>query len=345
MDEVLQRATMPFSVLLQGLVVGALPENWPVVGPLGRPLLGRRNTLARWAYRRRVESWRDVMRSHALYHTTWYRPCPVEGIPSVVVVYDMVTEAMPGQYHGSAEEDWRAKRKAVESAAAIITISETTKHHLLRMFPNLECEVTAIPLGADHFERTQIEAHEVRKQTHPYALFVGDRVGYKNFQCLLEAMLASEWPREVALKVAGKRPTEAELACVRFMGLEGKVEFVGSVPDEELGALYNEAAVFVFPSRFEGFGLPLLEAQARGTPVVATDMEIFREVGGDAFLPCDSKSPSCIATAVASALEPATRDRLIKAGFENVRRFTWDETARKTQDVWQACLIHSGTGI
>jgi glycosyltransferase involved in cell wall biosynthesis len=136
--------------------------------------------------------------------------------------------------------------------------------------------------------------------------------------------------------VAGSSFSSAEEDCLRYTGLREAVDVCGLVSNEDLASLYAEAAAFVFPSLFEGFGLPMLEAQARLAPVVANDMAIFHEVGGDAFLPCDCRNPVAIAKAITEVMAPATRSRLLEAGQRNVKRFTWDEMARKTFEVWKS---------
>lgn len=138
------------------------------------------------------------------------------------------------------------------------------------------------------------------------------------------------------LKVAGPHFSPAEEACFRLLELEKRVEYCGFVSNEGLADLYAQAAAFVFPSLFEGFGLPILEAQARSAAVVAHDMAVFHEVAGDAFLPCDCRNPSLLARAITKAMEPSIRERLINAGLGNVKRYTWAETARKTKAVWES---------
>lgn len=335
-EEVLSRTKEDFSILLQNPLASRVPEAWNLIDPLGSPAR-RIDLIRRRKYLKRARERAASIARHSVFHSSWFRLCPVPGLPTVVTIYDMVSEAMPTQYWGDAAGHSRAKAEAIKAADAIITISEATKLDLLRLYPEIRAEVHAIPLGADHLpvlldDHRQVSA---RTDTEPYVLFVGDRVGYKNFHCLLEAMRQSEWPRGVRLKVAGPALSSAEEACLRFMGLHGAVDLCGFVTNEGLASLYAEAAAFVFPSLFEGFGLPLLEAQARMAPVVANDMAVFHEVGGDAFLPCDCRNPAAIAKAVEKAMAPAARSRLLEAGQNNVKRFSWDETARRTVEVWK----------
>lgn len=337
--EVLRRSDLDFSLLLQRPLVGTVPAGWNLIEPLG-PLAKPMDFLGRWKRRKCFKQRLKSISEHAVFHSTWFRLCPVPGIPTIVTIYDMVSVAMPTRYWGDAAGHFSAKAAAIKAADAIITISETTKQDLLKLFPDIRVEVHAIPLGADHFEISSSNPLQNNFSqginNESYALFVGDRVGYKNFHSLLEAMCQSEWPRGVRLKVAGPPFSLAEEACLRFMGLQDKVDVCGLVTNDDLAYLYAGATAFVFPSLFEGFGLPLLEAQARHAPVVANDMAIFHEVGGNAFLPCDCRNPALIAKAVSDLTHAGRRESLIQAGLENVKRYTWAETARKTKAVWES---------
>lgn len=341
LHEILTRTEEEFSILLHKPLAGPVPENWDIIQPLGASPESRWDILQRFRYREKAKKWRETIRSFDVFHSTWFRLAPIPGIPTVVTIYDMVTEAMPYRYFGNGEGDSLAKTRAIEVADAIITISEATKTDLLKLFPDIRTKVYAIPLGADHFNlaATSSVSKTVADQANgaPYVLFVGDRVGYKNFQALLEAMREMDWPSGVRLKVAGPKFSPVEEACLRLLELEKRVEHCGFVSNKGLADLYAQAVAFVFPSLFEGFGLPILEAQARGTAVVANDMAVFHEVAGDAFIPCDCRNPALISKAVSDLLNSGSRERLIKAGFENVKRFSWAETARKTQEIWHVC--------
>jgi glycosyltransferase involved in cell wall biosynthesis len=120
------------------------------------------------------------------------------------------------------------------------------------------------------------------------------------------------------------------------LGLERRVRFLGHVPKEELGALYRGAACLVLPSRYEGFGLPVLEAMASGTPVVASTAGALPEVAGDAAVLVPPGDPLALADGIERAL--ADRDRLRELGLERSREFTWAETARRTAAVYEELL-------
>jgi len=123
---------------------------------------------------------------------------------------------------------------------------------------------------------------------------------------------------------------------VRRLGLEQRVDLAGHVQREELAALYRGAACLVFPSRYEGFGLPVLEAMASGTPVVATAAGAVPEVAGDAAILVEPGQPEAIADGVRRAL--ADRERLVAAGLQRASQFSLTETARRTLAVYRELL-------
>ena len=135
---------------------------------------------------------------------------------------------------------------------------------------------------------------------------------------------------------AEKRGGDEVRSAIERLGLERRVELAGYVEREGLAALYRGAACLVFPSRYEGFGLPVLEAMASGTPVVATPAGAVPEVAGDAAVLVEPGDPRRSRTGIGQAL--ADRDRLVAAGLERARQFSWAETARRTLAVYRELL-------
>jgi glycosyltransferase involved in cell wall biosynthesis len=338
MDELLRRVECPISLFLENPAVGSIPKEWNIIDPLGPSPESPINLVGRCKYRERAKKWRKEIQSHSVFHTSYFRQCPIPRIPSVVVVHDMVCEVMPHLFAKDPSLEISIKREAFEKADAIIAISDNTKKDFLLFYPEFQNKVSVVKHGADHLAfsgaRKQIVARFEGQE--PFALFVGDRVGYKNFHTLMDAVGVETWPQGLALWVAGPKFSSAELAAMRYRGLSERIQHLGLVDEAELDWLYRNTACFIFPSLFEGFGFPILEAQARSSPVLANDMPIFHEVGGNAFLPCDCRNPTLIAKAVSDSLHAGIRERLIEEGLENVKRFTWAESARKTKALWES---------
>jgi len=208
--------------------------------------------------------------------------------------------------------------RAVRSADHVLLVSERTRRDVVTKYGIAESKATVTPNGVDPSFRPG--------GTHDgYVLFVGAIQARKNPLAALEAAAAVGLP----LVVAGP---ERDAGLGRSLR-SGGAELRGYVPKEDLAGLYQGAAMLVLPSRFEGFGLPVLEAMACGTPVVAADEPALREVGGDAVVYIEEGD---VAAAARQAL--ADRARLSAAGIERARAFSWVETARRTADVYRKVI-------
>jgi glycosyltransferase involved in cell wall biosynthesis len=165
----------------------------------------------------------------------------------------------------------------------------------------------------------------------------------KNLLRLLEAYQeVRKWSQSWRLVIVGARnywKSSPVAQKVKDLGLEGQVKFTGYIPDEDLPALYNGADLFCFPSLYEGFGLPVLEAMACGTPVVTANSSSLPEVAGEAALLVDPYIVTELAAAMRRVLEdPALAEDLRQKGLERVKQFTWEKTARETIAVYEKVL-------
>jgi len=209
--------------------------------------------------------------------------------------------------------------RAVRRARRVIAVSERTKRDLVELYRVPEEKIAVTPHGVDP------AFGPGRNGAHDYLLYVGAIQTRKNPLAAAAAATAVGMP----LVVAGP---EREPALARELERRG-ADLRGYVEKDELAQLYRGAAALVLPSRYEGFGLPVLEAMACGTPVVANPDPALQEVAGDAALYAE---PDELADAIRHAL--ADRDRLVAAGFARAAQFTWDETARRTLDVYRQVL-------
>jgi glycosyltransferase involved in cell wall biosynthesis len=311
---------------LKGCRVIGLPRHFKI-GPLHRALELATETANRRLLRRLAP---DV------YHPTYYRAAtPPPGTRMVVTVYDMIHEKFPHHYPG--DDTAPAKRAACASADAVICISESARQDLLDLYPSLEAKTSVVHLAADPLFAAPSSFDSILP--FPYGLFVGGRKGYKGFDVALEAWqeIAGLHPEVRWVCVGGGGFQPAELAEIKRRGL-GDLVSQQTADDRRLAELYRGARVFVYPSRYEGFGLPILEAMACGCPVVCSRASSLPEVGGPAagyFEPGDAGG---LAQKLTTILEnPAHRAVQIQAGYEQQRRFSWDECARQTAAVYQQC--------
>jgi glycosyltransferase involved in cell wall biosynthesis len=243
--------------------------------------------------------------------------CPC---PAVVTIHDLSFEREPE--HMGARDRFVFRRvvpRAARRAARVITVSERTKRDLVELYRVPAGRIAVTPNGVDPVFRPD------GARRGEYVLFVGA------IQPRKDPLVAVRAAEEAGLPLVVVGPAkDAELA--RELERRG-ADVRGYVTKDELAELYRGAACLVFPSRFEGFGLPVLEAMASGTPVVATPDPALREVAGDAALYAEA---AALGDAVRRAL--ADRDRLTAAGFERARLFSWEETARRTADVYRGLI-------
>lgn len=332
--ELVRNSRWNCTLLVDAPVRVAVPGNAAVLARPERFPTSRR-AVALWLWRRAQREFLPTrVDASALWHSTYYEPAPHPGMTSVVTVHDLIAEIYP-HHHSVAEREVARRRDCIAHARAIVAISQATADALRAVYPEAADRVTVIHHGADHLVPPRHDEPGDSRE-RPFALFVGHRGEYKNWLTVVDALASARWPRDLPLHVVGRPLGGAEQAALRFRGVADRVAQLGVLDDAELSAAYRRASVFVFPSLMEGFGFPLLEAQAHGTPVAASDIPVFREVGGDAFVPFQPLDPDSIADAVATAIEPVQAARLRAAGLANVKRFTWAECARKTEAVWQA---------
>ena len=268
----------------------------------------------------------------------------------VVTIHDVIY-----RIHPEAHAGWRslAMRALVPLAARrsdrVIVPSRATREDLIRLLKVPAEKIDLVPngLGAPPAARWDSE-QELRSRydlgTRSFVLTVSLKRPNKNLLRLLEAMALIPGERRPILVLAGHAtPYEAELrARAVDLGLGEHTRFLGWVPSEELEGLYRSATCFVFPSLYEGFGLPVLEAMARGTPVACSNRGALIEVAGDAALLFDPQQPDAIAAAIEKLLaDPIERERLSRAGREQAAGFTWAEAARKTLKTYESAVEYS----
>ncbi|HYJ85896.1 MAG TPA: glycosyltransferase family 1 protein [Pyrinomonadaceae bacterium] len=273
-----------------------------------------------------------------LAHPTYYTLLSQDEIrsyrcPVVVTVWDMIHELFPELYPDA--EFLARKRRAIESATAVICISENTRRDLLSRYPINEDRVFVTHLASE-LDPTLIQGNE-QTPAGPYFLYVGARAGYKNFDGLLSALAAAiPLAPEIALCTVGAPFSESEQKIIARLGLNGRVENYGRVSDRQLAALYQRSLAFVYPSLYEGFGIPLLEAMQCGAPVIASNRSSIPEVVGDAAILINPEQTSELTDAlVAISNRPALRQSLIARGYDHARSFSWEETTRQTLEIYR----------
>lgn len=282
-----------------------------------------------------------------LFHPTYFNPYFLKYLrnkPFVLTVYDMIPERYPAYFFGG-DPTMAWKRQLIEQADAVVAISNNTRDDIIRFTTVDPDRISVVYLG-NPFESVQDSrcdepGREVLPLQHTYILFVGNRSGYKNFSFFISS-IAELLKREENLHVycAGGGPfTTDENHLIGTLNLLSRVHYI-RVHDTVMKQLYKNAQVFVFPSLYEGFGLPILEAFSCGCPVVLSKSSSLPEVAGDAARYFDPNDAESIAGGIESVLlDRHDREELVRKGYERLKFFSWEKTARETKRIYDN-LVH-----
>ena len=278
----------------------------------------------------------------------WMRPFPL-AIPTVLTMTDIQHEYYPEHWPAT---DVKFRRKAfpasVKQADAVIAISEFTRQGLIERLGCPADKVRTIYLGVDHAlfsgpiapsQWLDIKARYALPDG--FLLYPAGTWPHKNHLRLLQALkvLSDRGERDITLVLTGIRQFSHEdvLRAVSRLGLQGRVLHLGHIPMNDLAVLLKKARGMVFPSLFEGFGLPVLEAMAAGCPVACSDRAALPEVAGQAALYFDPTEVDAIAEAILVLwLDEGSRERLIRAGHKRAAQFSWTKCAQETLRVYES---------
>jgi len=284
-----------------------------------------------------------------LFHAPHYTLPPLRPCNAVVTIHDLIHLRFP-QYLPSPGAYYYAKLMmflATRSAQKIITVSQSSRKDIVAALKIPPDKVEVIPNGLAPCFRPLTKTMEARQLlsrfgiTGRYLLYVGSFMAHKNLKRLLEAynLLKDQQGLDHQLVLVGEGgKTKPELErWVHTKGWQHQVILTGFVPTKWLPIFYSNADVFVFPSLYEGFGFPPLEAMACGAPVVVSNRSSLPEIVGDAGVLVNPESPEEIAQAIWLILSDKNfQTQLVGRGLERARRFSWEEAAQKTLAVYQS---------
>jgi glycosyltransferase involved in cell wall biosynthesis len=273
-----------------------------------------------------------------IFHSSYFRVARGKNTRNVITVHDLIYEKGMQTGMGAVVNSFERKR-AVLRADAIICISESTKNDLLEYYgrsiysKNIDViyHGNSLTRKVDFSEIDQNRVNAVSKTSFKdYFLFVGGRSGYKNFEVALQAFCEGKFSRQgLQLVCTGTQFSKYESSIIRQLNIEKFVIACGTVSSEEMIGLYKNAIALIYPSSYEGFGLPPLEAMASGCPVIYANSSSLPEVVGDAGVMCEPLSVDQLIDSMSYILDKSIRQTYIVKGLQRSSLFSWDESARK----------------
>lgn len=296
-------------------------------------LIDRPDPLWHLAAARRVNGECAVFLSTNSYLTAWFTR-----VPTSIVIYDLVPWTHPDTANRRSAVIERATiRPALRRAAALPCISEATRADLVARFPVARDRASVIPLAADADFAEPVPMPGHPELQHPYVLAVGTLEPRKNLERLIDAWvrLPADVRGDHELALVGPRGWEE--AGILQKAADHGARLLGRVSEDELRALYAGATAFAYPSLYEGFGLPVLEAMAAGAPVITSTCSSLPEVAGEAALLVDPEDVGALTEALRRVLtDQALADDLRTRGRQRAAEFSWHRTAAETLTLLRA---------
>lgn len=281
-----------------------------------------------------------------LFHPTYYNPYFLKHLgkmPFVLTVHDMIHELYPTNF-SSRDPIKQWKKQLIEKADSVIAISNNTRNDIIR-FTNVDPNRISVIYHGNPFEFMEASHYGETSPGIPvfeksYLLFVGNRSGYKNFNFFVTsvAKILKNYKNLHIYCAGGGSFTAGEMKLLNNLNLLSKVHAV-KINDTIMKHLYKNAQAFVFPTLYEGFGLPILEAFSCGCPTVLSNSSSLSEIATDAACYIDPNDAESVVQGIESALSDRHyREDLVRKGYERLKFFSWEKTARETKRVYENLL-------
>lgn len=278
----------------------------------------------------KINRYRDVFfdcNGHGVFHSSYYRLPANRNLKIVTTVHDFTYEKF---VRGPAKwvHCWQ-KYRAIKHSDIVICVSQNTARDLMHYCPIDPSKIRVIHNGVSESYHV---LPDVQSKTNE-VLFVGARAGYKNFELAVDALVKRP---ELSLSIVGGGPlSEAEQQRLDAR-IPGRYTWLGRLSDEELNLAYNRAYALLYPSSYEGFGIPVIEAMRAGCPVIAVNVSSIPEVAGSAAILTDIADAELFANSL--SILPQRREVLVEAGIEQAKKFSWDKCFEETLQVYKELM-------
>jgi mannosyltransferase len=273
-----------------------------------------------------------INNSNFIFHSTYYRTLSKalkknNNFKEVVTVHDFTYE----HYSGGLKK-WvhsYQKKKAISAADVVICISENTKKDLLYFYPQFSSKEIRVVYNGVSSDYYRIHKLPQVKNTTSFFLFVGSRADYKNFDFTVKAIAQT---KEFSLKIVGDVLNDIEVLMLNKL-IPNRWELCKNIDNKGLNVLYNSAFALIYPSSYEGFGIPLLEAMKAGCPFIALNCSSIPEVAGNAGFLIDALDVSSFNEAVSSLKN--NREEMIKKGLDQAKKFSWEKCYQEVFHIYK----------
>lgn len=266
-----------------------------------------------------------------IFHSSYYRISSNPKAVNITTVHDFTYEYF-AKGLSKTIHCWQ-KHRAIRKSEYVICISENTKKDLKKFipeFPEDRIEVIYNGVSDDYFPLGEISDKDIPFGKQKYLLFVGARGGYKNFNFLVESLKGTKYN----LVIVGPSLEEHEKELLNS-NINNQWHYAGRLSNDKLNLLYNGAFAFIYPSSYEGFGIPVLEAQKAGCPVIAMNASSIPEIIGDKSLLINNLNKEELLTKLEILKDNNIRQSIIKAGIKNAQKYTWDKTYNKVIELYK----------
>jgi mannosyltransferase len=265
-----------------------------------------------------------------LFHSSYYRMPDRIDIPSITTVHDFTYEYFSSGLKRKVHS--QQKLKAIKNASAVICISQNTKKDLLRFAPETrEDKIVVIPNGVNDTFKQITNYNEFEK----YTLFVGARDGYKDFDT---AVMATSYNSGVKLVMVGGGMLSKKHKVLLDSMLPGRYHHISDIDVDGLNKIYNNAICLIYPSHYEGFGIPVVEAMRAGCPVIARNSSSISEVSGNAGLLVSTNNKEDWIDAIAACMKPNERGDMVEKGIINSLKYSWRTTHAQTIELYKKVI-------